>query len=255
MRTVLITGMSGGIGKAIAQILKDSENLYLVWGGDRKYLNVNDEKSIDNRIKKIIKGNIKGIDILINCAGYGLAGALEETTLEQAKANMETNFWGTVRVCKAVIPIMRKQYGGTIINISSSSGIKGHECSSIYCASKFAIEGFSESLWWELKPFGIRVKVIELPGTKTRFARNLDYVGSMPEYKKVMDGMKDYFASPNAHKYLLNPEDVAKVVFEAIEEGSDRFRYQVGTAVRAAKKKWKDPIYIHQPTFWEKVMP
>ena len=134
-------------------------------------LDVTNEDSVSKAIQFIIK-NSGRIDILVNNAGYGLTGALEDLGIEEIKSQYETNFFGLIRTTQAVLPIMRQQNSGVIVNISSGLGRFGIATSSAYSSSKFAIEGLTESMSYELEPFGIRTIIIEPGIIKTNFLRS-----------------------------------------------------------------------------------
>ncbi len=119
-------------------------------------MDVDDDKSVNDTIQKIINDDGR-IDAVVNNAGYALVGAFEETAMRDGRAQLETNFFGTVRVIHAVLPIMRKQHSGTIVNVTSMGGRIAIPFDSFYHASKFAIEGLSESLSYEIEPFGVKV--------------------------------------------------------------------------------------------------
>ena len=161
-QTVLVTGASSGIGQAIAQLL--TERGFNVYGTSRKPtgklipLDVRSDDSVRACIDRV-----GPIDVLVNNAGYSLMSAAEETSIDEAKAQLETNFFGAVRMVNAVLPAMRKAGAGKIINIGSLAGITAIPFSAFYTASKFAIDGYSEALWHEVRPFGIHVTVLE-PG-------------------------------------------------------------------------------------------
>jgi NAD(P)-dependent dehydrogenase (short-subunit alcohol dehydrogenase family) len=135
-------------------------------------LDVNDDKSVVDAINRIAKEKDR-IDVVINNAGYDLMGALEETSIDEIKAQFETNFFGAIRVMQAVIPIMRKQRSGKIVNITSLGGRISFPLNSPYHATKFALEGLSESIQYELEPFGIKIIVIEPGGVGSNFLKNL----------------------------------------------------------------------------------
>src|SRR4030042_3479132 len=248
-KTVLVTGGSGTIGKAICMKLK--ENNYNVYAGMRKlkhinkiksvYLDVDDDIIVKRAINLIIKNEGK-IDVLINCAGFAQYGALETIDMNQIKKQFETNYFGVVRCIKEVIPHFRRQRSGTIINISSSAGLRGRECCSIYASSKFAIEGLSESLNHELKQFNVKVKIVEPSATKGSFKDNMLFGNKKVQCYDYMDEeMENYF---DKNENLLEPNEVAKVVKQALEDNSDNFRYQVGSSVQLAKEKLKEPRRI-----------
>ncbi len=184
---VLIVGASSGMGKAIAEFL--AKEGFKVYGTSRKItedkplqaneggfikmlqLDVCNQESITNAINFVqeIEG---GIDVLINCAGFGLAGSVEDTTHEEAFMEFNTNFFGIHRMCRSVIPIMRKKGKGLIINISSTAGLVPVPYQAFYSASKFALEAMTEGMRTEVKPFGINVSLLEPGDTKTGFTKN-----------------------------------------------------------------------------------
>lgn len=161
-QTVLVTGASSGIGQAIAQLL--TARGYTVYGTSRKPtgslipLDVRSDESVRACVDRV-----GAIDVLVNNAGYSLMGSAEETSVDEAKAQLETNFFGVVRMVKAVLPAMRQARAGKIITIGSLAGITAIPFGAFYTASKFALEGYTEALWHELRPFGIHVTLIE-PG-------------------------------------------------------------------------------------------
>ena len=186
-RIWFITGISSGLGKALA------ENV--IWEGDyvigtfrkegqvndfnKKYqgqatailLDVTEADAIDKQLQ-FIKQKFGRIDVLVNNAGYGLAGAIEETNIQATRALFEANFFGALYLTQSILPMMRAQKRGHIIQISSHSGFKSFPGFGIYSASKFALEGFSESLHAEVAPLGIRVTIVEPGPFRTRFAAN-----------------------------------------------------------------------------------
>jgi short-subunit dehydrogenase len=135
-------------------------------------LDVNNDKSVIDAINRIVKKKDR-IDVVVNNAGYALGGALEETSMDEIKAQFETNFFGAIRVMQAVIPIMRKQRRGKIVNITSTAGRISIPQYSIYNGTKFALEGLSESIQYELEPFGIKIILIEPGAVGSNFWRNI----------------------------------------------------------------------------------
>lgn len=136
-------------------------------------LDVTDDKSIKEAIGKIANEQQGTIDVLVNNAGYGLLGPLEELSIQEFKEQFEANVFGVIRVIQEILPIMRKQRHGTIVNISSVAGRIGFPLTSAYVSSKFALEGLSESIAYELEPFGINVVLVEPGVIKTNFDSNL----------------------------------------------------------------------------------
>ena len=249
MRQVaLITGSSSGIGYETSLALarsgfctyagvrntKNSDILEKKIAKEKLDLNilqldVNDKSSIDNAINRI-KTEEKRIDVLINNAGYGLVGFFEELGLDEIRRQFETNFFGVLNVTKKVIPIMREQNRGTIINLSSGAGQVGFPGISAYVSTKFAIEGFSESLMYELFPFGIRVIIIEPGVIKTNFFNNCIvsdksskkaslYSNSLKKIQNNIELMQEH-ATP--------PIEVAKVILQALKSDEPKQRYVVG---------------------------
>src|SRR5262245_42134787 len=176
-KVVLITGASSGVGQSTARLL--SQSGYRVFGTSRNpaaakaipdvqmfALDVRSDASVSACVTAV--ANQAGrIDVLVNNADYEMAGALEETSLEETKAQFETNFFGVVRIVQAVLPSMRRQKEGRIINVSSLSGVSSIPFMGIYSASKFALEGYTEALRMELRPFNIHVSLTEAGFLKT----------------------------------------------------------------------------------------
>src|SRR5215472_17659640 len=180
-RVAVVTGTSSGIGQEISLTL--ARNGFLTYATMRNLnkkeniksvaekenlpvkimiLDVTDDRSVNNTIQSITNETSR-IDVLVNNAGYGLMGAFEDLLMEEIKAQFETNLFGLIRTTQAILPIMRKQNSGVIVNISSGAGRFGFPGGSAYVSTKFAVEGLSESMSYELEPFGIKVILIE-PG-------------------------------------------------------------------------------------------
>ena len=254
-RIAIITGSSSGIGfetaltlarngfhtYATMRNLEKSKNITEIANTEKLplkvvQLDVNDDISVKNAINKIVSAaENKRIDVLVNNAGYGLFGPLEDLSIEDIKAQFETNFFGVIRVTQQVLPVMRKQNsgGGTIVNVSSVGGRMGIPVLSAYQSTKFALEGLSESMSYELEPFGIRVVVIE-PG----FIRT-NIINSSISVEKALDPKSPYFQLmqkvKNHFKSMLEnesssspPEEVAKVILQAITSENPQLRYTVG---------------------------
>jgi short-subunit dehydrogenase len=217
----------GGGSKQIADIVKN-ENLPL----NVLQLDVENDKSILDAINKIITENSR-VDVVVNNAGYALVGALEETSMEEIKAQFETNFFGAVRVMQAVIPIMRKQRSGKIVNITSMGGRIAIPLDSIYHATKFALEGLSESIQYELEPFGIKIILIEPGGVATNFWKNWRMAAKASRsgdnnspYKQIENNMFESFKKMEQN--AIHPSEVAKVILQAVIADNPDFRYVVG---------------------------
>ena len=177
------------------------------------------------------------IDIVVNNAGYDLMGALEEYSMDEIKAQFETNFFGAVRVTQAVIPVMREQGGGIIVNTTSLGGRISFPLNSAYHATKFALEGLSESIRYELEPFGIKIIVIEPGGVGSNFLKNLKMATKTSDplnapYRSLENRISEYFKqwSQNA----IHPSEVAKVILQAVTSDNPDFRYVVGKDVAMA---------------------
>ena len=262
-QVALITGCSSGIGYETALMLgrngfrtfatmrntKKSDSLQEIIRKEGldvniHQLDVNDNESIENTINNI-KNETNRIDVLINNAGFGLVGFFEDLTLDEIRDQFETNFFGVLNITKKIIPIMRLQKSGTIINISSGAGQVGFPGISAYVSTKFAIEGFSESLTYELLPYGIKVVIIEPGVIKTNFFRNCKvsehsmkknstYSPSLDKFQRNIEIMQEHATSPT---------DVAKVIIQVLGNSEPKQRYIVGNDVAMileAKKNLSD---------------
>ena len=236
-RTALVTGASSGIGKATAERLASAG--YKVYGtsrrgaqaGQRSFemlpLDVTSDESVEAAVREMMQLDGR-IDVLVNNAGFGVAPAgAEESSIEQARAIFETNFFGIVRMTRAVVPHMRHQGSGRIINIGSVLGLLPMPYIALYAATKHAIEGYSESLDHELRTRGIRVSVIEPAYTKTQFDANLLEADSkLDEYREVRAAMskklKEVLATAD------EPDVVADVVLKAAIAARPKLRYTAG---------------------------
>lgn len=207
-------------------------------------LNVNDGRSVNDAVAKITAERGR-IDVLVNNAGYGLVGALEDLSIEELKAQYDTNFFGLIRLTQAVLPLMRKQNGGIIVNISSVTGRIGFPGISAYASTKFALEGLSEAISYELEPFGIKVVMVEPGVIKTNFA------GGMVVARKAGDPSSPYLQMTQQMNATFSslmengsspPEVVAKAVLQAVTAENPKQRYLAGDdAVALMDMKRKAP--------------
>jgi NAD(P)-dependent dehydrogenase (short-subunit alcohol dehydrogenase family) len=175
--TSLILARNGFLTYATMRNLDKSENIKSVANKENlpvriKQLDVTDDMSVRNAIESI-SSEAGHIDVLVNNAGYGLNGAFEDLGMDEIKAQYETNVFGLIRTTQAILPIMRRQKSGTIINISSGAGRFGFPTGSAYVSTKFAVEGLSESMSFELEPFGVRVVIVEPGVIRTNFGDGL----------------------------------------------------------------------------------
>jgi short-subunit dehydrogenase len=218
--------LEGESEKKITNISK-SENLSL----QVIKLDVNNDKSVIDAINIIIEEK-KRIDVTINNAGYALVGAFEETSMDDIIAQFETNFFGAIRVMQAVIPIMRKQRSGKIVNITSMGGRIAIPLDSIYHGTKFALEGLSESIQYELEPFGIKVILIEPGAVGSNFWKNLKMVAKTSDpnnnsaYRQIENSISE--ALKQMVHNTIPPSDVANVILQAVTSDNPELRYVVG---------------------------
>lgn len=249
-KVAIVTGSSSGIGYATSLLLarnrfhtyatmrniEKSADIQEIANKERLplqviQLDVNDDASIRNSIKRVERENER-IDVLVNNAGYGLVGAFEDLSVEEIKSQFETNFFGVIRLTQQVLPIMRKQKSGTIVNVSSGAGRIGFPGMSAYVSSKFALEGLSESMSYELEPFAIKVVIIEPGVIRTNFKKNsvmseksLDN-SSISPYSSIIQKIDSSISSIIEH--ATPPEDVAKAILHAITSNNPELRYLVG---------------------------
>jgi NAD(P)-dependent dehydrogenase (short-subunit alcohol dehydrogenase family) len=180
------------------------------------------------------------VDVLVNNAGYGLVGAFEELSIEEIKQQFETNFYGAIRVTQAVLPVMRKQGAGIIVNISSGAGRFGYPYGSAYVSSKFALEGLSESMAYEIEPYGLKVVLVEPGFVRTNFLNVVAKKSQSPKslYSKITEKM-----AASVEKMKLNscpPELVADAVLKAVTSKEPNLRYLVGKDVELWMKQKKN---------------
>jgi len=267
-KVAVVTGSSSGIGYETALLL--ARNRFRTYATMRNLekskqilevaekenlplhtvkLDVTDEKSVNDAIKTI-KSEAGRIDVLVNNAGYGLLGSLEDLAISEIKAQYETNVFGLIRVTQAVLPTMREQKSGIIVNISSIGGIMAIPLSSPYIGTKFAVEGLSESIAYDLEPFGIKVILIEPGAIKTNFDTGMTVA------QKSRNSSSPYFNTMQKFETSMSslvrngspPSKVAEVILDAINAPNPNLRYTVGddAALLAQKRKELSDSEFHR---------
>jgi NAD(P)-dependent dehydrogenase (short-subunit alcohol dehydrogenase family) len=192
-------------------------------------LDVDSDESVIDTINRIVNKNNR-IDVIVNNAGYALGGALEETSMEEMRKQFETNFFGAVRVMQAAIPFMRRQRSGRIINITSMGGRISIPLSAFYHGSKFALEGVSESLQYELESFGIKVILIEPGAVGSNFWKSIKIANKATSpnspYTQLAANMSKTFKKMEEN--AMHPSEVAKTILDAVTSDDPQLRYVVG---------------------------
>lgn len=261
-KVALVTGASSGIGKSTALELKNRG--FIVYGAARRTENMNDiskdginiisldvtnEESMVSCVNKIIRKEGR-IDVLVNNAGYGSYGAIEDVPIEEARRQLDVNLFGLARMTQLVLPSMRKNKFGKIVNISSMGGKITTPFGGWYHATKFAVEGFSDCLRMEVEPFGIDVVVIEPGGIKTDWgviaAENLKTTSAKGAYAEKANKTADGMAKMYTGNSLTKPEVIAKTIGKAVTVRKPKTRYLIGYGAKPAvllKRALSDRAY------------
>jgi NAD(P)-dependent dehydrogenase (short-subunit alcohol dehydrogenase family) len=249
-KVAVVTGSSSGIGYetsltlarngfltyATMRNLDKSENIKSVATKENlpiriNQLDVTNDVSVKNAVQAILSETGK-IDVLVNNAGYGLNGAFEDLAMDEIKAQYETNVFGLIRITQAVLPTMRKKKSGIIVNISSGAGRFGFPGGSAYVSTKFAVEGLSESISYELEPFGIKVVIVEPGVIRTNFVTVVAKKSQDPNspYSQIMQKMATVIENMMKNS-SSSPDLVANVVLNAVTNENPNLRYLAGKDV------------------------
>jgi NAD(P)-dependent dehydrogenase (short-subunit alcohol dehydrogenase family) len=263
-QTVLITGCSSGFGRATAQLfsrkgwnvvatlrdvasagdLADDPNILIV------RLDVQDQSSVAEAVEQAI-ARFRQLDAVINNAGFGLFGVFESTPPEKIKEQFDVNIFGAMNVTRALLPHFRANGAGTIVNVSSGAGVFTLPLISLYCASKFALEGFSEALTYEVAPLGIIVKIVEPGGSlSTNFGKRSGIEASTAavpsDYNAIIEDAGKRFQGL-AEIATATAKDVAEVIFKAATDGTDQLRYVATKDIEPwvhARRETSEATYI-----------
>lgn len=242
-KIIIVTGASSGIGKATAlQLIKEGHTVYgaarriekmqelIDAGGYAKAMDITKHEQIKTVIQEILSEQNR-IDILVNNAGFAIWGAVEDTSYEDAKRQFEVNIFGLAEITKAVLPIMRRQKSGKIINVSSIGGKIYSPLGAWYHATKHALEGWSDCLRLEVQQFGIDVVIIEPGAIRTEFSEVLEENFTVPEnsaYTSMADTMKRVMINANKEGNASTPNEIATVILKTIKVQKPKTRYAKG---------------------------
>jgi NAD(P)-dependent dehydrogenase (short-subunit alcohol dehydrogenase family) len=244
-KTIFITGASSGLGRATAKLFaskgwkviasmrdpKKENELGNISGVTLMALDVTDPHEIKSVAEQVMASG--GVDVVFNNAGYGLAGPLEGLRDEQILRMVNTNMLGAIRTTKTFIPYFRQKRAGLFINTTSIGGLLTVPFNSIYHATKWALEGWSESMAFELSQFGIGIKTIEPGGMKTDFFTRSFETGRHPAYDALVNKTMEIITDPKQMATYSSPEQIAEVVYEAATDGKDQLRYIAGADAKA----------------------
>jgi short-subunit dehydrogenase len=238
-KTIFITGASSGLGKAAAKLfhangwnviatMRKPENeteLPVLENVKVIELDVTNPSQIEETVQKVLAAET--VDVVLNNAGYGLIGPLESLSAEQISSQLQTNLFGVINVTRAFVPYFRERKNGTFINITSTFGLLGFPTCSIYNASKFAVDGFSEALAYELSQFDIKVKVVAPGGMQTDFAGRSLQGGLHDAYKDLIAKVSADYSEEQIANYT-KAEAVAEIIYNAATDDKNQLRYIAG---------------------------
>lgn len=244
-KTIFITGSSSGLGRATAKVFSSKgwtviatmrapekeAQLGKLPGVVLLSLDITDKRQIEAAAARAVATG--GVDVVFNNAGYGLAGPLEGTTDEQILRIVDTNLLGTIRTTKAFIPHFRKKRSGLFINTTSIGGLVAVPFNSLYHATKWALEGWSESMAFELNQLGIGMKTVSPGGMKTDFFTRSFDVGRHVDYDALVSKVMGVITDPKRMETYSTPGQIAEVVYEAATDGKDQLRYVAGADAKA----------------------
>lgn len=238
-KTIFITGASSGLGKSTAKLFQSKGwRVIATMRNPEKEMELNKLKDVVilpldvTNLEQIIEitkkvTDLYSVDVVLNNAGYGLIGVLESLDDEQIYRQVATNLLSVIRVSKAFTSHFRKKKSGIFINITSTFGLLGYPTCSIYSATKFAIDGFSESMAYELAQFGIQVKIVAPGGMQTDFAVRSMEVSQHDAYQQLTAEVSKGYAPEQINNYS-KVEDIALIVYEAATDNLDKLRYIAG---------------------------
>jgi len=238
-KTIFITGASSGLGKSTAKLFQSKGwRVIATMRNPEKEtelnklkdvillpLDVTQQEQITSTIEKVT--NLYLVDVVMNNAGYGLIGVLESLNDEQIQRQITTNLLSVIRISKAFTSHFRERKSGMFINITSTFGLIGFPTCSIYSATKFAVDGFSESMAYELAQFGIQIKIIAPGGMQTDFAVRSMELGQHNAYEKLTSEVSKGYSAEKISNYT-KVEDIAEIVYQSATDGKNQLRYVAG---------------------------
>lgn len=238
-KTIFITGSSAGLGKATVKLFQSKGwNVIATMRNPGKEtelsqldnvtllaLDVTNLQQVKDTVASVLTNH--HVDVVLNNAGYGLIGPLEAFTEEQINTQIQTNLFGVINVTRAFLSYFREKKSGTFINVTSSFGLLSFPTCSIYSATKFGVDGFSEGLAYELAQFGIQVKVVAPGGMQTDFAGRSLQGGMHDAYQQLVTKVSEGYSAEQVANYT-KAEEVAQVIFDAATDGKNQFRYVAG---------------------------